>query len=103
MNFKLSIKKILALLFFLLIALFSLFIFINRDKIVTVGIVKIIDIDCSEISNILDLVYESDQRVRQPGIPLKERALEDHRNQELVISVIEKCGIPNLGEVKKVN
>ena len=43
-------------------------------------------------------VYESDQRIRKANNLIKY-AKEDHRNQELVISIIEKCGMPTLNEV----
>jgi hypothetical protein len=43
----------------------------------------------------------SDQRIRQQKVPFTLFAQEDHRNQELVISIIEKCGMPTLKEVSK--
>lgn len=46
----------------------------------------------------MDEVYESDQRIRNSNELIKY-AKEDHRNQELVISIIEKCGMPTLNEV----
>jgi hypothetical protein len=70
----------------------------NRDKFVYVGSVDIIEVDCSKKRQILSEVLESDQRIRKSNEFIKY-AKEDHRNQELVISIIEKCGMPRLKEV----
>ncbi|AZJ35636.1 hypothetical protein D6T69_08940 [Tenacibaculum singaporense] len=70
----------------------------NKDKFVYVGSVDIIEVDCSNKHQILSEVYESDQRIRKSNELIKY-AKEDHRNQELVISIIEKCGMPTLNEV----
>lgn len=70
----------------------------NKDKFVYVGSVDIIEVDCSKKQQILSDVYESDQRIRKENDLIKY-AKEDHRNQELVISIIEKCGMPTLKEV----
>ncbi|WP_262151449.1 DUF6624 domain-containing protein [Chryseobacterium foetidum] len=72
----------------------------NRDKFVYVGSVDIIEVDCSKKRQILSEVFESDQRIRKANEPIKY-AKEDHRNQELVISIIEKCGMPTLKEVSQ--
>ncbi|UCA57739.1 hypothetical protein KB553_11760 [Chryseobacterium rhizoplanae] len=70
----------------------------NKDKFVYVGSVDIIEVDCSKKNQILSEVLESDQRIRKSNELIKY-AKEDHRNQELVISIIEKCGMPTLKEV----
>ncbi|WP_196889824.1 DUF6624 domain-containing protein [Aureivirga sp. CE67] len=70
----------------------------NKDKFVYVGSVDIIEVDCSKKHQILSEVYESDQKIRKTN-ELFKYAKEDHRNQELVISIIEKCGMPTLKEV----
>ena len=70
----------------------------NRDKFVYVGSVDIIEVDCSKKREILSEVLESDQRIRSSNDFIK-LAKEDHRNQELVVSIIEKCGMPTLKEV----
>ena len=76
----------------------SIFLYMNKDKFVYVGSVDIIEVDCSKKLQILSEVLESDQRIRKANEPIKY-AKEDHRNQELVISIIEKCGMPTLKEV----
>ncbi|PIE50819.1 MAG: hypothetical protein CSA38_01280 [Flavobacteriales bacterium] len=72
----------------------------NRDKFVYVGSVDLIEVDCSKKRQILSEVYESDQKIRKENNLIKY-AKEDHRNQELVISIIEKCGMPTLKEVSQ--
>lgn len=77
----------------------AVFLFLNRDKFIYVGPIKMVEVDCSDKRSILDSVYRSDQRIRQANLPFAQYAKEDHRNQELVISIIEKCGMPSLEEV----
>jgi len=91
-------KKILLSTFAVLILIISIFIYMNRDKFVYVGSVDIIEVDCGKKHQILSEVYESDQRIRKSNELIKY-AKEDHRNQELVISIIEKCGMPTLNDV----
>ncbi len=91
-------KKLFLSIFAALILIISIFLYMNKDKFVYVGSVDIIEVDCSKKRQILNEVYESDQRIRKSNELLKY-AKEDHRNQELVISIIEKCGMPTLNEV----
>ena len=91
-------KKIFLSIFIVLILIISIFLYINRDKFTYVGSVDIIEVDCSKKHQILSEVYESDQKIRKANEFIKY-AKEDHRNQELVISIIEKCGMPTLNEV----
>ena len=91
-------KKILLSILTVFIIMTSIFLYIKRDKFVYVGSVDIIEVDCSKKLQILSEVYESDQRIRKSNELIKH-AKEDHRNQELVISIIEKCGMPTLNEV----
>ena len=93
-----KIKKILFSILTALVLIISIFIYMNRDKFVYVGSVDIIEVDCSKKRQILSEVLESDQRIRKSNEFIKY-AKEDHRNQELVISIIEKCGMPRLKEV----
>lgn len=58
------------------------------------------EVDCNKRSEILNEVFESDQRIRRENNLIKN-AKEDHRNQELIISIIEKCGMPTLQEVSR--
>jgi hypothetical protein len=76
----------------------STFLFLNRDKFAYVGSVDYIEVDCNKKSEILSEVYISDQKIRRENNLIKY-ATEDHRNQELVISIIEKCGMPTLNDV----
>ena len=91
-------KKIFFSILTALVLMLSTFLYMNKDKFVYVGSVDIIEVDCSKKLQILSEVYESDQRIRKSNELIKY-AKEDHRNQELVISVIEKCGMPTLKEV----
>lgn len=95
-----KIKKIVFSILTALVLIISIFLYMNRDKFVYVGSVDIIEVDCSKKRQILSEVLESDQRIRKSNEPIKY-AKEDHRNQELVISIIEKCGMPTLKEVNQ--
>lgn len=93
-----KIKKVLFSILTALFLIISIFLYMNRDKFVYVGSVDIIEVDCSKKVQILSEVLVSDQRIRRSNDFIK-LAKEDHRNQELVISIIEKCGMPTLKEV----
>ena len=93
-----KIKKIVFSILTALVLIISIFLYMNRDKFVYVGSLDIIEVDCRKKSQILSEVLESDQRIRKSNEYIKY-AKEDHRNQELVISIIEKCGMPTLKEV----
>lgn len=92
-------KVLLAVLAILLIG--GIYLFLNRDMIVYVGSVDIIEVDCARTGEILDEVYETDQGNRRGDVPFSKWAKDDHHNQELVISIIEKCGMPTLDEVSE--
>ena len=91
-------KKILFSILTALVLIISIFLYMNWDKFTYVGSLDIIEVDCSKKRQILSEVLESDQRIRKSNEPIKY-AKEDHRNQELVISIIENCGMPTLKEV----
>lgn len=91
-------KKLFLSIFTVFILIISIFLYLNRDKFAYVGSVDLIEVDCSKKHQILSEVYESDFRIRKSNELIKY-AKEDHRNQELVISIIEKCGMPTLNEV----
>ena len=93
-------KKILFSILIALVLIVSIFLYMNKDNFVYVGSVDIIEVDCNKKAQILSEVLESDQRIRQSEDFIKF-AKEDHRNQELVISIIEKCGMPTLKEVSQ--
>lgn len=90
--------KLFLISILVLIIIGSIFLYINKDKFAYVGSVDIIEVDCNKKDSILNMVYDSDQKIRKEN-KLIEYAKEDHRNQELVISIIEKCGMPTLAEV----
>ena len=90
--------KVFLVIFISLLLIVSIFLFINRDKFAYVGSVDYVEVDCNKKSKILSEVYISDQKIRRENNLIKY-AKEDHRNQELVISIIEKCGMPTLNEV----
>ncbi|WP_412986022.1 DUF6624 domain-containing protein [Pontimicrobium sp. IMCC45349] len=90
--------KVFLTIFIVLLLIVSTFLFLNRDKFAYVGSVDYIEVDCNKKSEILSEVYISDQKIRRENNLIKY-AKEDHRNQELVISIIEKCGMPTLNDV----
>jgi hypothetical protein len=96
-------KKIVLLSISIILIALSLIAFINRDKIIYVGSVDIVAVDCSKKTEILEEVFISDQTIRKQDVPFEQFAKENHRNQELVISIIEQCGMPTVKEVGKNN
>jgi hypothetical protein len=90
--------KVFLIIFISLLLIVSVFLYIKRDKFVYVGSVDYVEVDCNKKSEILSEVYISDQKIRRENNLIKY-GKEDHRNQELVISIIEKCGMPTLNEV----
>jgi hypothetical protein len=96
-----KIKKILLITLASLVLVFGLFLFLNRDKFTYVGQIEMVEVDCNKKGEILDSVYRSDQRIRTTNVSFEQLGKEDHRNQELVISIIEKCGMPSLKEVNE--
>lgn len=92
--------KVFLLILMSLVLMVAIFLYIKRDKFAYVGSVDYIEVDCLKKAEILSQVYRSDQRIRREHSLIKN-AKEDHRNQELVISIIEKCGMPTLQEVNQ--
>ncbi|MCH7398045.1 hypothetical protein MM236_08600 [Belliella sp. DSM 107340] len=92
--------KVFLTIFISLLLIVSIFLFINRNKFAYVGSVDYVEVDCNKKREILSEVYISDQKIRQEKNLIKY-AKEDHRNQELIISIIEKCGMPTLNEVNQ--
>jgi len=92
--------KVFLIIFISIVLIVSIFLFINRDKFAYVGSVDYVEVDCNKKSEILSEVYISDQKIRRENNLIKY-AKEDHRNQELIISIIEKCGMPTLNEVNQ--
>lgn len=92
--------KVFLIIFTSLLLMVSIFLFIKRDKFVYVGPVNYVEVDCNKKKEILSEVFISDQKIRLENNLIKY-AKEDHRNQELIISIIEKCGMPTLKEVNQ--
>lgn len=96
-----KIKKFILIALALLILVVILFLFLNRDKFTYVGQIELVEVDCNKKGETLDSVVISDQRIRTTNLPFEQIAEEDHRNQELVISIMEKCGITSLKELSR--
>jgi len=98
--------KILLIILFAVTVLGTIFLYFNSDNFAYVGSIDIVEVNCTKIDSLLDMVYESDQRIRKfkttDNGDFTQMAKEDHRNQELVISIIEKCGMPTLEEVNEL-
>ncbi|MTB52426.1 DUF6624 domain-containing protein [Lewinella sp. W8] len=94
-------KKIFLITLLLVFSALAVFLFVNRDKFTYVGSIDIVEVDCATQAQTLEEVFERDQRVRKEKVPFKEFAQVDHENQELVVSILEKCGMPTLEEVSK--
>lgn len=58
--------------------------------------VKLLDVDCDNLKSILTDLGEKDQNLRQNGAP---HPLEDFKNLEVAVSIIEKCGMPTYENV----
>lgn len=54
--------------------------------------IKLVDVDCNSINKILSSVYDNDQGPRNSG--LSDTRISDRKNQQLVLSIINKCGFP---------
>jgi len=61
--------------------------------------IKTVEIDCAEIKNILQKVYEADQGSRKNKNSYD--SVSDHKNLETVISLINQCGMPTLNDVNQ--
>lgn len=61
---------------------------------------KTVEIDCADKVNILQSVFERDQGMRKAGNRVDRQI--DHENLEIIVSFLEKCGMPTLDEVDDV-
>ncbi|MGB4958011.1 MAG: hypothetical protein WBO36_00980 [Saprospiraceae bacterium] len=59
--------------------------------------VKVVEIDCAKKAIILQNVFDRDQNMRQQDSIIDPSI--DHQNLEIVVSLLEKCGMPTLQEV----
>lgn len=60
-------------------------------------IIEVRDVDCGKLNETLLNVYNADQNMRQSNEPIDANV--DRENLAIVISIIEKCGVPTLSEV----
>jgi len=65
----------------------------------TVRKIETIEIDCSIIKKLLEDVYISDTNSRKNDLTISSD--KDYYNLEIVINIIENCGMPTLKEVDK--
>src|SRR5690606_26394887 len=52
-----------------------------------------VDVDCSKVQERLEEVYRKDQEIRK-GNTMPDPDI-DRENQQMVVSIIEKCGFPS--------
>ena len=62
--------------------------------------IQLVDVDCQLKQEILQKVFDSDQSMRTNGGIINPEI--DRQNLTMVISLIEKCGMPTLGEVDDI-
>lgn len=59
--------------------------------------VNTVEINCDDKIQILNDVFDRDQGMRRDGGTIDPKI--DHQNLEIIVSFIEKCGIPTLEEI----
>lgn len=57
--------------------------------------VQVIEVDCSKIKELLEKVYEHDLEIRKDWKISKEDEIVDFHNLEIVVNILEKCGMPS--------
>ncbi|MEJ1222922.1 DUF6624 domain-containing protein [Sediminicola sp. 1XM1-17] len=62
--------------------------------------VKTVNIDCNNKVNLLQRVFDRDQEMRRGKSQIDPKI--DHENLEIIVSFLEKCGMPTLAEVDDV-
>jgi len=65
----------------------------------TVRKIETLEIDCARIKKLLDDVYISDTKNRENHFVIDSD--KDYSNLQIVINIIDKCGMPNLEIVEK--
>jgi len=60
-------------------------------------VLRTIDVDCNDKANILQGFFDRDQAVRKDKTKIDPNA--DHENLEIVVSLLDNCGMPTLQEV----
>jgi len=62
--------------------------------------VKSVEVDCNDKVNLLQEVFDRDQGMRRGDSNIDPKI--DHENLEIIVSFLEKCGMPTLTEVNDV-
>ncbi|RZS93237.1 DUF6624 domain-containing protein [Aquimarina brevivitae] len=62
--------------------------------------ITVVDVDCDQLPQLLQKIYESDQGMRSGEQQLDQDV--DRQNLVMVISIIEKCGMPTLAQVNQL-
>ena len=62
--------------------------------------VKSVDVNCSDKVNLLQEVFNRDQEMRRGDSIIDPKI--DHENLEIIVSFLEKCGMPTLEEVNNI-
>lgn len=87
--------------FLILLIALSIILIWNWDSFYRIKDVEIRDINCSDQVELLQTVFENDRRVRTQKVSFKELVTVDHENLEIVVSILENCGMPEGPEVDK--
>lgn len=103
MNMKRTsvLRKVIIYGFTALILFLASFVIWNWDKFYRIQDIEIRQIDCANKVELLQHVFENDQRVRTQKVPFKETVEVNHENLEIVVSLLENCGMPTLEEVSR--
>lgn len=94
-----KLKKYILIGLLVLVVIFTVFIVINWDNFYRIKKVELHHIECDKKSELLDSVYQSDQRLRKTKVSFKEFVEVGHENLETVLSILEDCGMSTLDEV----
>lgn len=94
-----KLRKVIIYSISVLLLLITSFIIWNWDKFYRISEVELREINCANKVELLQDVFESDQRVRTQEVPFKEIVEVNHENLEIVVSLLENCGMPSMNEV----
>lgn len=62
--------------------------------------VHLVEVNCDDKVRLLQEIFDRDQAMRQPGAQYDPKV--EHENLEIIISFLEKCGMPTLEEVNEI-
>lgn len=66
------------------------------------GKVKQMEIDCTQIKSMLHDIYLEDQAIREDGVITTEDEAIDFGHLEVVVNILEKCGMPSIANVDTI-